>query len=75
MRVRDEGRMAGPRLRFLFAILAIAASGCDQHREESGQSSITVKLPPARQAPYPAFKFNEKAGAAPSKAGSGLPGY
>lgn len=58
MRIWDEGRMARSELRLFLAAVAVSAGGCDEHRDEAGQGSITVTLPPARPlSPGPAFRM------------------
>jgi hypothetical protein len=57
--------MANPQLRALYASLALATVACDARPDQSAQSSITVKLPPARpHTAAPAFSFKASGKAA-----------
>jgi hypothetical protein len=51
--------MVHPQLKALLIGLALVTGACDARADETSRSSITVKLPPARQAvPRPAFSFD-----------------
>src|SRR5690349_22801105 len=58
-READEGRMARPQLTAWSVALALGLGACDggPGQAAAAQSSVTVKLPPARpHAPAPAFR-------------------
>ena len=52
--------MARPQLTPLLILLALAANACDARRDDAGESSVTVKLPPSRRPAAPAFTFNSQ---------------
>ena len=54
--------MAYPKLRLALAAVALVVGACDARRDTVAQSSVTVKLPPARAySPEPAFSFDPSA--------------
>jgi len=50
--------MADSKLRAIAIAFVLFAGGCEVHRDDAAQGSVTVKLPPARPAAAtPAFSF------------------